>query len=94
MKLIYLAIIALGAFVAIWVFFVVPAERRHHERKLEMVRKQIEKREGNCNEQAVEGGNPARNPEPVRLDQQFPNCTNITTFDIFGLRRPFPTTSI
>lgn len=45
MKLIYIAIIALGAFVAIWIFFVVPAERRHHERKLESLRKQIEKRE-------------------------------------------------
>ena len=45
MELIYLAILALGAFVAIWIFFVVPAERRHHERKLEIVRKRIEKRE-------------------------------------------------
>ena len=47
MKLIYLAILALVAFVAIWFFFVVPSERRHHERKLESIRKQIEKREGN-----------------------------------------------
>ena len=62
MKLIYLAIIALGAFVAIWVFFVVPAERRHHERKLEMVRKQIEKREARLNEQAVRGENPGEKP--------------------------------
>lgn len=45
MKLIYLAILALSAFVAIWFFVVVPAERRHHERKLEIVRKRIEKRE-------------------------------------------------
>jgi predicted MFS family arabinose efflux permease len=34
MNLIYWAIIGLGAFVAIWMLFVVPAERRHHERKL------------------------------------------------------------
>ncbi len=45
MKLIYIAILALAAFVAIWMFFVVPAERKHHERKLEALRKQIEKRE-------------------------------------------------
>jgi len=45
MKLIYLAVLVLVAFVAIWIFIVVPAERRHHERKLEIVRKRIEKRE-------------------------------------------------
>jgi hypothetical protein len=39
-----MAIIGLGAFVAIWIFFVVPAERRHHERKLELVRKKLERR--------------------------------------------------
>ena len=51
MKLMYLAILALGAFVAIWVFFVIPAERRHHERKLEALRKRIEKREASQNSQ-------------------------------------------
>lgn len=45
MKLIYIAILALGAFVAIWMLFVVPSERKYHERKLEALRKQIEKRE-------------------------------------------------
>ena len=45
MNLIYIAILALGAFVAIWMFVVVPSERKHHERKLEALRKQIEKRE-------------------------------------------------
>jgi len=45
MNLIYWAIIGLGAFVAIWMLFVVPAERRHHERKLELVRKRIEERQ-------------------------------------------------
>lgn len=45
MKLIYIAMLALGAFVAIWMFFVVPAERKHHDRKLEALRKKIEKRE-------------------------------------------------
>lgn len=58
MKLIYLAIIALGAFIAIWFFFIAPAERRHHERKLEMVRKRIEQREAALAEQkrSVETG--------------------------------------
>lgn len=45
MKLIYIAMLALGAFVAIWTFIVVPAERKHHERKLEALRKKIEQRE-------------------------------------------------
>lgn len=45
MNLIYWAIIGLGAFIAIWFLFVVPAERRHHERKLEMIQKKIEKRQ-------------------------------------------------
>jgi predicted MFS family arabinose efflux permease len=44
MKYVYIAIFVLGAFVAIWIFFVVPAERRHHERKMELVRKKIERR--------------------------------------------------
>lgn len=45
MKLFYFAIIALAAFIAVWIFFVIPAERRHHERKLDLVRKRIEQRE-------------------------------------------------
>ena len=44
MNYIYMAVIVLGAFIAIWIIFVVPAERRHHERKLELVRKRIEQR--------------------------------------------------
>ncbi len=39
------AIIGLGAFVAIWLLFVVPAERRYHERKLELLQKRIEQRQ-------------------------------------------------
>ena len=38
------------AFVAFWVLVVVPAERRHHERKLEALRKRIEKREARRDE--------------------------------------------
>ena len=53
MKYIYIAIFVLGAFVAIWMFIVVPAERRHHERKMELVRKKIEQRVGQST--AVEG---------------------------------------
>ena len=45
MNLIYWAIIGLGAFVAIWMLFVAPAERRHHKRKLELLQKRIEKRQ-------------------------------------------------
>jgi hypothetical protein len=45
MKLIYIAMLALAGFIAIWIFVVVPSERKHHERKLESLRKRIEKRE-------------------------------------------------
>lgn len=44
MNTIYWAIIGLGVFVAIWMLFVVPSERRHHERKLELIQKQLEQR--------------------------------------------------
>ena len=52
MKIVLLSIAVLAVFVAVWFFFVVPAERRHHERKLEMVRKRIAKREATDQEQA------------------------------------------
>lgn len=45
MKLVLIAIATLGAFIAVWIFLVLPAERRHHDRKLEMIRKRIEQRE-------------------------------------------------
>ena len=45
MKVIYLAALVLAAFVAIWFLFIVPAERKHHERKLAALQKQIENRE-------------------------------------------------
>lgn len=45
MDLMYWALAGLGAFVAIWILFVAPAERRHHERKLELLQQKIEKRQ-------------------------------------------------
>lgn len=45
MDMIYWAILGLGAFIAIWFLFVVPSERRHHERKLEMLQRRIDKRQ-------------------------------------------------
>jgi len=45
MKLIAFAALVIAAFVAIWFFVVIPSERRHHERKLAALQKQIEKRE-------------------------------------------------
>ncbi len=45
MNMFYWAIVVLGAFIAIWILFVAPAERRHHERKLELLQKKIEKRQ-------------------------------------------------
>ena len=43
MTLMTWAILILALFVVIWVFFVVPAEKRHPERKLESLRSRIEK---------------------------------------------------
>ena len=43
--MIYWAIIGLGAFIAVWILFVAPAERRHHERKLELLQKRIDRRQ-------------------------------------------------
>ncbi len=51
MDLMYWAMIVLGAFVAIWMLFVAPAERRHHERKLELLRKKIEQRQAGNNKE-------------------------------------------
>ena len=51
MKLIYWAIIGIGLFIAVWFLFVVPAERRHHERKLAMIQKRLEKRQEHAQQQ-------------------------------------------
>jgi hypothetical protein len=45
MDIIYWAILGLGVFIAIWFLFVIPSERRHHERKLEMLQRRIDKRQ-------------------------------------------------
>lgn len=42
--MLWYALAALAAFVAIWFFVVVPAEKRHHERKLAIIRERLEKR--------------------------------------------------
>ena len=54
MNMIYWAIIVLGAFVAIWLLFVAPAERRHHKRKLAILQKKIDARQGSSNPKAGE----------------------------------------
>ena len=54
MDLMYWAMIVLGAFVAIWMLFVAPAERRHHERKLELLQKKIEQRQASNNKENSE----------------------------------------
>ena len=43
--MIYWAILGLGVFIAIWFLIVAPSERRHHERKLEMLQRRIDKRQ-------------------------------------------------
>ncbi len=44
-NIVYTTILILAAFIAIWIFVVVPVEKRHHERKLEMLKKKIADRE-------------------------------------------------
>ncbi len=51
MDLMYWAMIVLVAFVAIWMLFVAPAERRHHECKLELLQKKIEQRQASINKE-------------------------------------------
>ena len=48
--MIYWAILGLGAFIAIWFLFVIPSERRHHERKLEMLQRRIDKRQAQADQ--------------------------------------------
>jgi len=55
--LILTSIVILVAFVAVWLLVVVPAERRHHERKLEMVRKRIAQREATRTAEEESGDN-------------------------------------
>ena len=51
MDLMVWAMIVLGAFVAIWMLFVAPAERRHHERKLELLQRKIKQRQASNNQE-------------------------------------------
>ena len=55
MTLMTWAILILAVFIAIWIFVVIPAEKRHHERKLESLRTRIEKRQSHNNEEARYG---------------------------------------
>lgn len=54
MSILYWAIIVLGAFVAIWMLFVVPAEKRHHERKLEIIQKKLAKRQTHTDQESAD----------------------------------------
>ena len=62
MNLMTWAILILAVSIAIWVFFVIPAEKRHHERKLESLRTRIEKKQGR-NEDDVRYGAPGENSD-------------------------------
>lgn len=45
MSLILWALLVLAGFGVVWIFVVIPSEKRRHERKLEAMQKRIEKRE-------------------------------------------------
>ena len=50
------AILVLAAFIVVWIFVVVQAEKRHHERKLAALRDRIEKRESRRTDQESDDG--------------------------------------
>jgi predicted MFS family arabinose efflux permease len=43
--LVYGFLIAMGLFILVWIVFVIPSERRDHERRLALVQKRIAERE-------------------------------------------------
>ena len=45
MKLIVLAGLVLAALGAIWILVVIPAEKRHHQRRIELVQRKLERLE-------------------------------------------------
>ena len=45
LKLILIATAILGALGAIWMFIIVPAEKRDHQRRLDLVQSKLEKRQ-------------------------------------------------
>jgi hypothetical protein len=47
MKTIYISILILVAFVAFWFLVIVPAEKKHHQRKIDALEKRIADRETN-----------------------------------------------
>lgn len=69
MKLIYIALLVLAAFISVWVLFVIPAEKKHHERKLESLRKRIAKREAAL-EQERDGAGPVRSLQQHRHEEE------------------------
>jgi hypothetical protein len=46
MSMLNWALIVMGGFIAVWFLFVAPAEKRHHERKLAILQKKIDARQG------------------------------------------------
>ena len=41
---VFISFILICVFVVIWIFVVAPSERRHHERKLALVQKRLDRR--------------------------------------------------
>ena len=53
-------LVAMGLIAVIWIAFVAPAERRYHEKKLQLLRERIEKRRV-----FLEGGGSEKNDEDI-----------------------------
>ena len=45
LKLVSYAVIILAALGAIWYFFIIPAEKRDHQRRIELVKRKLERHE-------------------------------------------------
>lgn len=52
-RLILMASLVLAVFGAIWLFIVIPAQKKDHQRRLDMLQKKLEKREQRKQEPAA-----------------------------------------
>ena len=50
LRLILMASLVLAVFGAIWLFVVIPAQKKDHQRRLDLLQKKLEKREQRNNE--------------------------------------------
>ena len=60
---VFISFILIVIFVVIWVFVVAPSERRHHERKLEIVQKRLNRRQEALRQEQTDAADSLRNDD-------------------------------